>query len=130
MENTWEWNNMGNQISCNDFGDLFIKVNVANVPQGYKFEGYDVVSTHQVSVAKAILGGKDNFSTLYGMVSSKIPSGVAPSQRFEIKGYGLPIPNSNGKKGKHIFKMKYIMPKSLNMKEKSIWTEFKKLSSQ
>ena len=49
---------------------------------------------------------------------------VGPQQRFEVKDYGLPIPNSDGKKGKHIFEIKYIMDKPLTVEEKRLWKEF------
>ena len=101
---------MGNILSGGGYGDLFVKVNISGIPQHFEIRGYDIISTHKIPVGKAVLGGEEYFDTIYGVVSSELPPKVEPNQRFEIKGYGLPVPNSGGKKGKHIFNIEYEMP--------------------
>lgn len=81
-----------------------------NVPENLEIQGYDIISTHKVPVGKAVVGGEEYFDTLYGVVSSRLPPQHGPNKRFELEGHGLPIPNSNGQKGKHIFKIEYDMP--------------------
>jgi DnaJ-class molecular chaperone len=93
------------------------------------FKEYDVLSVHRVPITKAILGGKECIKTLYGDVYSNLPPKVAPNQKFEIEGYGLPDPRNANKKGKHIVKIEYVMPGFLTQKEKTLWQEFKNLSN-
>jgi molecular chaperone DnaJ len=96
--------------------------------QNLNFKNYDVLSVLRVSVTKAILGGKECIKTLYGDVYCDLPSKVAPNQKYEIEGYGLPDPTNDNKKGKHIVKIEYVMPGFLTQKEKTLWQEYKNLS--
>ncbi|CAI2371612.1 unnamed protein product [Moneuplotes crassus] len=102
--------NKGNILPDGSYGDLFIQVNIMNVPENLEIRGYDIISTHKVPVGKAVVGGEEYFDTLYGVVSSRLPPQHGPNKRFELEGHGLPIPNSNGQKGKHIFNIEYEMP--------------------
>ncbi|CAI2368234.1 unnamed protein product [Moneuplotes crassus] len=102
--------NRGNFCSDLSYGDFFVKINIYNIPKDYEIQGYNIVTTQKVPVGKAVLGGQEYFNTLYGVVSSHLPPRVEPNRKFELKGYGLPIPYSNGRKGKHIFIIEYVMP--------------------
>lgn len=108
----------GNQLPDKKFGDLYININVNNPDRRFTFNGIDVHSTHYVSISKAILGGMDSLSTLYGKIDQQLPERVEFGTQYKLEGYGLPDPN-NGKIGDHYYTIKYEIPKNLTYEQRT-----------
>jgi DnaJ-class molecular chaperone len=70
-------------------GDLYIRIQVRPDPQ-FRRQGGDVVTTAQIPLLDAILGGTATVATLGDPVKMKIPPGTQNGQRFRIKGKGVP----------------------------------------
>jgi len=69
-------------------GDLYLVVNVAPSPE-YERDGDDLIKEIEVSLKKAIFGGKVELKTLYKDVTIKIPAGIKNGQKLRIKGQGV-----------------------------------------
>ncbi|GAB6061677.1 molecular chaperone DnaJ [Deferrisoma palaeochoriense] len=70
-------------------GDLYIRVHVAPDPR-FRREGNDLVTTVDVDLLDALLGGTVEVPTLDGPVRMKVPAGTQNGQRFRIRGKGVP----------------------------------------
>ena len=70
-------------------GSLYIKVRVAQ-DKRFKRSGNDVVTTIELPLYTALMGGQAMVETLNDPVKMKIPAGTQNGQRFRIKGKGVP----------------------------------------
>jgi molecular chaperone DnaJ len=70
-------------------GDLYIQVHVRPDPV-FRRQGDDVVSTVNIPLLDALLGGTVTVPTLGDPVRMKIPPGTQNGQRFRLKGKGVP----------------------------------------
>jgi curved DNA-binding protein len=105
-------------------GDLFLRVRLARHPD-FTVEGSDLI--HEVKIApwQAALGTEIKVPTLDGNVRMKIPPGTQGSQRFRLRGKGLP--SSNGTRGDLYVVTQIQVPKKISEAERKIWTELAKL---
>ena len=110
----------GNQLGNKEFGNLYIKVNLINLDKRYEFKDNDIYSTHYVTISKAILGGVENFNTLYGQVEHVLPQKISYGDMYKLEGYGLPDPSGSGKMGNHYFTVKYEVPKNLSFEHRKL----------
>ncbi len=69
-------------------GDLFIRVHVHPDPR-FRREGEDLVTTVELPVLDALLGGTVLVPTLGEAVRMKVPAGTQNGQRFRLKGKGV-----------------------------------------
>ncbi len=93
-------------------GDLFVHVGVMPSPK-FARRGLDLLSTLEIPVFDAILGGKFPVETFWGTVDLKVPENTRDGQVLRIKGKGI---KSSGRVGDHLVKVKYIMPKKITSK--------------
>lgn len=70
-------------------GDLLIKVEVADSPE-YDRKGQDLYKTFDVPLKEALFGGKIAIETPDKEVSLKVPTNTKNSQKFRLKGKGIP----------------------------------------
>jgi molecular chaperone DnaJ len=70
-------------------GSLYIKVRALDDPR-FKRSGDDVVTTVNLPLYTALIGGRAVVETLTDPVKMKIPAGTQNGQRFRIKGKGVP----------------------------------------
>ena len=70
-------------------GDMYIRVKVHPDP-AFRRQGDDVITTLQVPLLDALLGGTVTVPTLGEPVRMKLPAGTQNAQRFRIKGKGVP----------------------------------------
>ncbi len=70
-------------------GSLYIKVRVA-ADKRFKRSGNDVITTVNLPLYTALMGGEAMVETLNDPVKMKIPAGTQNGQRFRIKGKGVP----------------------------------------
>jgi len=69
-------------------GDLYLIVQVAPSPE-YERDGDDLIKGLDVSLKKAIFGGKMELKTLYKDITIKIPAGIKCGQKLRVKGQGV-----------------------------------------
>lgn len=69
-------------------GDLFIRVHVHPDPR-FRREGEDLVTTVELPLLDALLGGTVLVPTLGEAVRMKVPAGTQNGQRFRLKGKGV-----------------------------------------
>ena len=102
-------------------GDLLVCIKIK--PNDlFKREGFDVLSTVSISLAKAVLGSKVDVQTLYGTVQLEVPPGTSNGDKRKIPGMGAPqLAPYQSKKGDHVVSFKIKLPKSLNSKEKELF---------
>jgi len=69
-------------------GDLYLVVEVAPSPE-YERDGDDLIKDVEISLKKAIFGGKIELKTLYKDITIKIPAGIKSGQKLRVKGQGV-----------------------------------------
>ena len=105
-------------------GDLIILVNVR--PHSiFRRENYDLFCEVPITVAEATLGAEIDIPTLEGTpVKYTIPEGTQPGTRFSIRGRGIPMLNSNSRRGDLYFTVAIEIPKGLSKKQKEAMEAF------
>lgn len=90
-------------------GNLYIKVQVAPSPE-YEREGDNLTKEIEVSLNKALFGGKVTVQTLHKEITMKIPAGIKSGQKLRIKEQG--VMNRKSKvMGDLYIKLNVILPK-------------------
>lgn len=97
-------------------GDFYIKVHVKR-DRNFVKEGSNLLTTLNIKMTDAILGGKKKLQTLDGEILVKIPVGVSFGESLRVRGKGVPI--SPTKRGDLIIKLNIELPKKLSKKVKS-----------
>lgn len=97
-------------------GDLYLRIKVKS-HRSFVRDHYDIRTEEAISVKQAILGDKIEVETVHGPVTMKIPEGTQSGTIFKLKEKGIPKLNSRGV-GDHYVKVKVIIPKSLNKKQR------------
>ncbi len=81
-----------------------------------------------VNLAQAVLGGSNEVRTLDGKtIKIKIQSGTSEGSMLRVKGEGMPILNSGGRRGDLMLRVKLDIPSRLTSKQKKL---FEELSSE
>jgi molecular chaperone DnaJ len=111
-------------------GDLYIKVKV-NPDKRFKRQGYDILSTADINITTAALGGKIEIATVDGPVELKIPEGTQSGRVFKLKAKGVPQVNGRGRfggaqdrRGDHLVEVIVKTPTDLSKKQKELLKEF------
>lgn len=101
-------------------GDLLVVVHV-RPHASLTRRGNDVLSTVDISCARAALGDTVEISTIEGDVSMKIPPGTQSGEVFRIRGKGLRPVGSSWGKGDHLVTVVVRVPKRLSSKERALF---------
>ncbi len=96
-------------------GDLYVKVHIRR-DQNFIKEGNNLVTTLNIKVTDALLGGEYTLNTLDGKLKVKIPEGVSFGETLRIKGKGVPM--SGNSRGDLLIKINIELPKKLSKKAK------------
>ncbi|WP_414470128.1 molecular chaperone DnaJ [Methanobacterium sp. ACI-7] len=110
-------------------GDLYVLISVK--PHKY-FErhGSDLIYEQPISFVQAALGDEIDIPTIgEEIVSLKVPVGTQSGTSFRIKGKGMPHLRWNGY-GNLYVKVKVVVPKKLNSKQKELLREFEDISGK
>jgi len=91
-------------------GDLYLIVHVAPSPE-YERDGDDLIKNLDISLKKAIFGGKMELKTLYKDITIKIPAGIKCGQKLRVKGQGV-INRKTKEYGDLYLKLNIIIPKA------------------
>lgn len=109
-------------------GDLYVYINVKE-HELFERDGYDVWCEIPVSFTKAALGGNIEVPTLEGKVKYNIPEGTQTGTVFRLRSRG--IKNIRGtNKGDQYVRVKIVVPKKLNEKQKSLLIQFAEESGE
>jgi curved DNA-binding protein len=105
-------------------GDLFLRVRLARHPD-FSVEGSDLIHEAKIAPWQAVLGTELKVPTLEGDVRLKIPPGTRGSQRFRLRGRGLPT--TAGARGDLYVDVQINVPKKITERERELWRELAKL---
>jgi len=108
-------------------GDLHIVIHAAPHPR-FTVEGYDLVTSLKVSPWEAALGASIPVTTLDGVVTMKLPSGVQAGKRLRLKEKGLPR-RKGAQAGDLIVKVEVVVPEKLGDRERELFEALAKESS-
>ena len=103
-------------------GDLYILLQV--LPHKvFIRKGDDLYCEIPISFVQATLGDEIEVPTLEGKVKFTIPEGTQPGSTFRLKNKGIAHLNGYGR-GDEYIKVKVVIPKSLNQKQKELLVKF------
>ena len=105
-------------------GDLYLEIEF-NPHSHYQVAGSDVTLELPITPWEAALGSKINLPTPGGNVELKIPEGSSSGKRMRLKGRGIPSKSP----GDFYVILEIAMPEQLSDKEKSLYQELQKASS-
>ncbi|OCL25225.1 molecular chaperone DnaJ [Orenia metallireducens] len=109
-------------------GDLQVVINVKR-HKIFKRRGNDVLCEVPISFVQATLGDEIQVPTLDGKVKFTIPEGTQPATTFRLKNKGIPYLRGSGRGDQHI-KVKVVIPKKLDDKQKNLLKEFAEISGE
>ncbi len=107
-------------------GDLYLKVHIEPHPR-FSVDGHDLQVEVPISPWEAALGATVQVLTLDGSVNLKIPAGTQSGQKLRLRGKGIPR-NGDGR-GDLFAKVKIVVPKKLDAKEKELFSKMAEVSS-
>jgi curved DNA-binding protein len=109
-------------------GDLYITFNILNNTR-FKRAGNDLHTTIELDLYTAVLGGEITLDTLDGKVKLQVKPGTQNNTTSRLKGKGYPVYKQEGQYGDLYVTWQVKLPTQLSEKEKALFTELAKLSS-
>lgn len=113
----------GEAIAGGTAGDLYIKVRV-KPHHLYKKDGNNLITTLNIKLSTALLGGDYKLSTLDGDIDLKIPSGISFGEVLRVKGKG--VPTGKNSRGDLYVNLNIELPSKLSKSAAKIVEELKK----
>ncbi len=103
-------------------GDLYIKVNI-KPHDVFTREDDNLYTTAETTLYQAILGGVISVPTMTGNVKIKVPPESQPGKVMRLAGYGMPVFQSENRKGDLFVTLQVVLPEKLTEKEKKLFRE-------
>lgn len=116
----------GMPASNGQFGDIFLKVQVAPHPQ-FNREGDDLHTTVPVDLYTCILGGKTEIHTLEKNIRITIDAGTEPGKVLRLKGMGMPNYKMPSLRGDLFVTVQIKLPKGLSAEEKALFEQLRSM---
>ncbi len=110
-------------------GELYITVNV-KTHDVFTREDDNLHTTVDVGLYQAILGGVIDVPTMTGSVKIKVPPESQPGKIMRIAGYGMPVFQSENRKGDLFVTLQVVLPEKLTEKEKKLFRELAELRDE
>lgn len=110
-------------------GDLYISF-VIEEDSRFKRMGNDLYTSVELDLFTALLGGEITVDTLSGKLKLKVQPETQNGSRIRLKGKGFPIYKKEGEFGDLFVNYSIKIPTRLNEKQKELFRELAKLSSQ
>ena len=104
-------------------GDLYVHIKVEPSDK-FQRRGLDIISSLKISPFRAILGGNFDIETFWKKVEITIPENTRDGQMLRISQQGV---EKQGRKGDHLVKIIYDMPKKITPKLKEILESAEKI---
>lgn len=108
-----------------DSGDLYVVMHI-NEHKYFERKGNDIFIEVPINFVQAALGDEVEVPTLKNKAKLKIPAGTQTGTLFRMKGKGIPSLHGHGY-GNQFVKVKVVVPKKLNKKQKELLKEFSKV---
>lgn len=105
-------------------GDLYVNI-VIKKHESFRVKGMDLEVDVPITPWEAVFGGRAIINGIDGKLNVKIPAGVQTSDKLRIAGKGY---RSGLNRGDLLAKIKIVVPKILNEKEKELFKELSKVS--
>lgn len=115
----------GQQTPGGPAGDLYINFEIAPHPK-FKTEGHNLLSTFELDLYTAVLGGDVDIPTLTGNVKVKVKPGTQPGTKVRLKGLGVPHYKAEGR-GDLIITYQIVLPQSLKDEEVVLFKKLKEI---
>lgn len=108
-------------------GDLYVFITIKK-DDFFTRDGDDLLCDVPILVTTAILGGEIGVKTIDGgEIAVKIPEGTRCQTKFRVKGKGMPVLNSGGRRGDMIVKVTVDMPKPSSSEERDLYLRLDKI---
>ena len=103
----------GEAVAGGASGDLYAKIYVKKHSLFHK-EGSNLVTDLKIKLSTALLGGEYNLKTLDGDIVVKVPTGISFGEILRVRGKGVPIGRSGGRRGDLMIRLKIELPAHLS----------------
>jgi len=110
-------------------GDLYITFTIENHTK-FKLDKHNLYSAVDLDLYSAVLGGEITVDTFDGKVKLKVLSGTQNGTKVKLKGKGFPVYKKEGVFGDLYITYQIVIPTQLTEKEKELFEELAKLSTQ
>lgn len=110
-------------------GDLYINFHVLNNTK-FKRDVKDLYATADIDLYTAVLGGEITVDTFDGKAKLTIKPGTQNGTKVRLKGKGFPVYRKEGEFGDLIITLNVRTPTNLTEKQKELFEQLSKLSSQ
>lgn len=104
-------------------GDLFLRIKI-KAHNNFKREGDDIHTQIEINIVQAALGDTVDVDTVHGNFKLKIPEGTQGQTIFRLRSKGVTHLHGRGQ-GDHFVRVKVLIPKNLNKKQKDLLSELK-----
>jgi molecular chaperone DnaJ len=105
-------------------GDLYIFISISP-HHFFERDGKDLYCALPLSMVDAAMGKEIEVPTIDGgRARLKIPAGTQAEQSFRLKGKGMPIVNTGGRRGDMYLRTSVEIPVNLTDRQKELLTEF------
>ena len=109
-------------------GDLYVVLNVREHAI-FQRQERDILSTLEISFARAALGVECKVATLDGEHVLKIPAGTQSGTRFRIRGNGVPALDGSAR-GDHYVTLHVRTPTALNGEQRELFERLAELEGE
>jgi molecular chaperone DnaJ len=109
-------------------GDLYVIIEVRPHPV-FQRDGNDIITSIEINLSKAILGGEVEVPTLGGRAMMKIPAGTQSGRIFRLKEKGITDLHGRGQ-GDELVKVDVQIPTHLSPQQRRLIEEFAELSGE
>lgn len=103
-------------------GDLYVKLHVKE-DKAFSRDGNNLITSIQVKLTDALLGGEYTVRTLEGETSISIPAGIEHGEMLRVKGLGVPHGRS---RGDLLVRVDISFPQKLSSAAKKLIQDLKK----
>lgn len=109
-------------------GDLYVAIEVKQ-HDVFQRHNNDIITSVNISLAKAVLGGEVEVLTLGGRLKMTVPAGTQPGRIFRLKGKGIPDLHSRDL-GDELVRVEIDIPTKLTPQQRQLIEEFARLSGE
>ena len=110
-------------------GDIYITFIIADDPR-FKRVGNDLLTTEDIDLYTAVIGGDVTIETLSGKVNLKVKPETQQGTRVRLKGKGFPVYKKEGEFGDLFVTYNVKLPVNLSEKEKQLFQELRDLQKK
>jgi curved DNA-binding protein len=110
----------GQKGAAGKAGDLYLTIRILSTDPVYERKGNDLYMEVPVDVFTALLGGRQEITSLAGKLSIAIPEGVQNGKVVRLKQKGMPVYGRSGEYGDLYIKLIVKLPEHLTEEQKDL----------